>query len=134
MTREVLHKDENLLLEYVPDGNYLHETWWGLTPSFKFLRLLDIIIKALEEKQANGLILDARKHLGLAQEDRDFAANKHEDYAEKHGILKQAIIVPKDLFSKHSVSNYGEKFKRKGNSEIRYFKDISSAEKWLQGK
>ena len=80
------------------------------------------------------MILDARKHLGLTQKDRDIAAKKHEDYAEMHGILKQAIIVPGDTFSEHSVKNYGEKFEKKGNCETRYFQDISSAEKWLKGK
>lgn len=134
MPKEVIHKDDNLLLEYVAKGNYLHETWWGITPSFKFTKLLDIIINTLEEKQADGLLLDATKHLGLKQEDRDLAAQKHEDYAVKHGKLKQAIIVPKEDFSAYSVKSYSDKFDIKSISEIRFFKDIPSAEEWLQGK
>ena len=134
MGREVIHKDDNLLLEYVEKGNYLHETWWGLTPSPIFLKLLDIIINALEKKKADGLILDAREHLGLREKDQEEAAKRHEKYAKEHGILKQAIIVPRDFFSEHSVKNYATKFDGSNYNEIRYFQDVTSAEKWLQNK
>jgi hypothetical protein len=106
LPRELIYKNDNLLLEYVSEGNYLNETWWGLTPSNKFLKLLDIIIQALEEKQADGLLLDARDHLGITEKDRDLAAKRHADYASNHGILKQAIMIPKDYFSAHSVKHY----------------------------
>lgn len=132
MEKEVLYKDENLLLEYVVEGNYIHETWWGLTPSSVFLKLLDIIIKALEEKQADGLILDAREHYGLMPKDQDLAAKRHDKYAKKHGLLRQAIIVPQDVYSKFSVHRYSEKFEGQSHSEIKFFKDVPSAEKWLQ--
>jgi hypothetical protein len=106
LPRELIYKNDNLLLEYVSEGNYLNETWLGLTPSNKFLKLLDIIIQALEEKQADGLLLDARDHLGITEKDRDLAAKRHADYASNHGILKQAIMIPKDYFSAHSVKHY----------------------------
>lgn len=134
MDKEILYRDKNLLLEYVSQGNYIHETWWGLTPSSSFLKLLDIIINSLEEKNADGLILDAREHLGLMLKDQEYAAELHEKYAKKHGLFKQAIIVPKDLFSKYSVESYGDKFEKQEQSEIRYFRDVTSAEDWLQGK
>ncbi len=132
MARDIIFKNENLLLEYVSEGNYLHETWWGLTPTPKFLELLDIIIQALEEKQADGLLLDAREHLGITQKDRDIAAKRHSDYASNHGILKQAIMIPKDYFSAHSVKNYAEQFKEVQSSNIMYFTEISDAENWLK--
>lgn len=134
MDNEILYRDENLLLEYVSKGNYIHETWWGLTPSSSFLKLLDIIINSLEEKNADGLILDAREHLGLLLKNQEYAAEQHKKYAKKHGFFKQAIIIPKDLFSKYSVENYGVKFEKQEQSAIRYFQDIASAEDWLQGK
>ena len=134
MQREVVYKDKNLLLEYVSDGNYLHETWWGLTPSSVFLKLLDVIISALEDKQADGLILDAREHKGLMPKDQEAAATRHAEYAKKHGILKQAIIIPEDLYSKFSVTNYSEQFDKTVNNYFRYFKDIPEAEKWLREK
>ena len=27
----IVYEDKNLRLEYVNDGNYIHETWWGIT-------------------------------------------------------------------------------------------------------
>ncbi len=134
MEREIVYKDDHLLLEFIPEGNYLHETWWGLTSSTKFQKLLEIIIQSLENKQADGLILDAREHYGLLPQDQERAAKLHDDYAKKHGILKQAIIVPKDIYSNYSVTSYSEKFEGKVYSTIKFFTDIPSAEKWLQSK
>ena len=132
MTQEIIFQDKHLLLTYIPDGKYIHETWWGLTPSFKFLKYLDIIINTLEEKQADGLLLDAREHLGLTQKDRDIAAEKHFNYALEHGKLYQAIMVPKDMFSEHSVKSYGQQFENKNNCVTKFFIDIEAAEKWLK--
>ena len=132
MHREQIYKDDNLLLEYISEGNYIHETWWGLTPSHKFLKLLDVIIQTLEKKQADGLLLDARDHLGITQKDRDLAAKRHTEYALNHGKLKQAIIMPKDFFSAHSVKSYAERFEDTQPSIIMYFSEISAAENWLK--
>ena len=131
MTREELYKDKNLLLEYIEDGNYLHETWWGVTPHDVFMMHLEIIIKALEEKNADGLILDAREHKGLGPKEQDIAAKRIGEYAKKHGGLKQAIIVPHDVFSKFSVDNYSKKLDE-SKSGVQYFVDIPDAESWLK--
>lgn len=130
--KEVLYHDDYLLLEYVADGNYLHETWMGLTPSYKFLILLDIVISNLYKKEVDGLLLNASEHKGITKADRDKASELHEAYAEEHGSLKQAIIVPKDLFSSFSVKDYGRSFDKNNLSKVRYFANISSAQKWLK--
>jgi hypothetical protein len=132
MEREELYKDKNLLLEYIKNGNFLHETWWGVTPSEIFLKYLDIILSALEDKKANGLILDAREHKGLAPKDQEIAAKRHSEYAQKYGGLKQAIIIPKYVVSKFSVENYNRKLDKESQKGIKYFNDIPSAEQWLR--
>lgn len=132
MEREELYKDKNLLLEYVENGNFLHQTWWGVTFFEVFSKHLDIIINAFEDKRANGLIIDAREHKGLGPKEQELAAKRIGEYAQKHGVLRQAIIIPKNLFSKFSVDNYGKKIDKDSQKGIKYFNDIPSAEQWLR--
>ena len=134
MKREKLYKDENLLLEYIEEGKYLHETWWGHTPHEVFMKHLDLIIKILEEKEADGLLLDACEHKGLEPKDQRIAAKRISEYRHKHGRLKQAIIVPKNVFSKFSVENFGKIIDEESKNEIKYFTNTQEAESWLKEK
>mgnify|MGYP006302935957 CR=1 FL=1 len=131
MKREKLYHDKHLLLEYVHDSNYLHETWWGATPGDSFARLLDIIIQSLEEKKAKGLILDAREHKGLGPDNQKLAAEKIGAYAKKIGNFYQAIIVPEDVFSKFSVTNFTDKLGDNQNVITKFFDNLQDAEMWL---
>ena len=132
MEKELLYEDKNLRLEYIPDGNYLHETWWGYTPGEKFRKLLDVIIDCLEKKKASGLILDAREHKGLGPDSQKLAAERHGEYAKTYGQLNQAIVVPKDVFSKFSVTNYSTKFDPNAPVASKYFDNLEDAAKWLK--
>ena len=134
MEKELLFEDGNLRLEYVADGNYIHETWWGFTSDTVFGKLLNTIMEFLEQKSVDGIILDAREHKGLSPASQDLAAKKIGLYAKKHGILKQAIIIPKDIFSKFSVDNYSKKFDSNDPAPIKYFDSIESAQNWLKEK
>lgn len=131
MEKEIIYEDKNLRLEFYPQGGYLHETWWGMTFHDSFIKLLDIIIKSLEKNEARGLLLDAREHKGLSPAMQELAAKRHEEYAKKYGFLKQAIIVPKDVFSKFSVKNYTRQFDEEYLVENMYFDNIEEAKKWL---
>lgn len=133
MENKIVFEDKNLRMEYVKKGNYIHETWWGTTVPDVFNRLLDIIIQELENTKATGIILDAREHKGLGPASQELAAKKIGEYAAKVGRFRQAIIVPKDVFSKFSVENFSKKLEK----EIvvtQYFEDIDSAQKWLQAE
>ncbi len=132
MERKVLYEDKHLKLEYVSDGNYLHETWWGRTPGESFIILLNIIVKALNEHNADGLLLDARGHKGLGPDSQKLAAKNIGEYAKKHGKLKEAIIVPEDVFSKFSVESYSKEVTQANPVESRFFDNIESAEEWLR--
>jgi len=132
MERKVVYEDKNLRLEYVPEGNYIHETWWGRTPRFVFEKLLKEVVKALEENKATGLLLDAREHMGLGPDSQKLAAETIADYARKHGKIREAIIVPKDVFSDYSVRNYSQQVTQKGPVETRFFDQIADAENWLK--
>lgn len=134
MKNKVLYQDQNLKLEYVDNGKYLHETWRGITPGEVFLNLLNIIIKYLYKKKCDGLLLDARQHKGLSPQSQELAARLHKEYAHEHGSLKQAIVVPDDIFSKFSVDNYSKQFKEDHLVEIRYFNNLDSAKEWLESK
>ncbi len=131
MENKIVFEDKNLRMEYVANGNYIHETWWGTTVPDVFNRLLDIIIQELENTKATGIILDAREHKGLGPASQERAAKKIGEYAAKVGRFRQAIIVPKDVFSKFSVENFSKKLEKEV-VVTRYFEDVDSAQKWLQ--
>ncbi|MBN1117477.1 MAG: hypothetical protein JXA77_09750 [Bacteroidales bacterium] len=133
MERKTVYEDENLRLEFVEKGRYLHETWWGRTPGETFKKLLDIIVKELKTNNANGLLLDAREHKGLGPDSQKLAAETIGNYAKAHGSLKEAIIVPKDVFSQFSVENYSKKIKETENPvTTQFFDSVEKAENWLQ--
>lgn len=133
MKNEVLFEDKNVRLEFAEKGKYLHETWWGITPGDVFIKLLDIIINLLNKKNCDGILLDAREHKGLGPESQDLAAKRIGEYAKKHGSIKQAIIVPADVFSKFSVDNYTKKLGSSNPVETRYFDNVEKAQFWLEG-
>ncbi|MBN2610649.1 MAG: hypothetical protein JXB00_03755 [Bacteroidales bacterium] len=132
MERKTVYQDKNLKLEYVADGNYLHETWWGRTPGEVFIKLLNVIVRELKANDADGLLLDAREHKGLGPDMQKLAAETIGKYAKEHGQLKEAIIVPKDVFSQFSVENYSKKVAEASPNQTRFFDNIPEAEEWLR--
>ncbi|MFW5656024.1 MAG: hypothetical protein ACOC10_05990 [Bacteroidota bacterium] len=134
MKREELYRDKNLLLEYVTEGNYIHETWWGITPKEVFLNHLEIILKNLKAKGASGLLLDTREHKGLGPESQKIAAKRIGEYSRSIGGLKEAIIVPQDVFSKFSVENYTKNMVSDALVSTRFFNNVPEAESWLRAE
>ncbi len=133
MERKTVYEDPNLRLEFVENGKYLHETWWGRTPGEVFARLLNIIAGQLRENNADGLLLDAREHKGLGPDSQKLAAETIGKYAVEHGGLKEAIIVPEDVFSQFSVENYSKKMKEEESPvNTKFFDSVESAEEWLR--
>jgi hypothetical protein len=126
----IVYEDKNLRLEYVNEGNYIHETWWGITTNEVFYKLLNTIVDELNKADADGLILDAREHKGLGPEAQEVAAKTIGNYAKKHGKFKEAIIVPKDVFSRFSVENYAKKVKVDTPVDTRFFDNLEAAEAW----
>jgi hypothetical protein len=86
----------------------------------------------LNKANADGLILDAREHKGLGPEAQEVAAKAIGGYAKKHGKFKEAIIVPKDVFSKFSVENYAKKVAVANPITTRFFDNVEAAEAWLR--
>ncbi len=132
MENEIVFEHKNLKIEYCPKGNYIHETWWGATPGDSFNELLEKIIEILIDKKAEGLILDAREHKGLGPKSQELAAEKIGGYAKQYRHLKQAIIVPEDVFSKFSVENFTKLLGDSNPVITQYFDNVEDAKKWLE--
>lgn len=132
MDRIKVYEDKNLTLEFVEDGMYLHETWMGVTDYEVFARLMGIVVKALQDHNASGVLLDARDHKGIGPESQKFAAKSIGDYAKRHGKFKEAILKVKDVFSQFSVENYSRQVAKDGPVQVKFFDSIESAEEWLR--
>lgn len=132
MDRKTVYEDKNLKIEYVGNGNYLHETWMGVTLYDTFAKLEDEVSRLLHELNADGILLDARQHKGLSPEGQKYAAKVIGDYARYHGKFKEAIIIPKDVFSEFSVESFSQKVTENSPVQVKFFDSVESAEEWLR--
>ncbi len=134
MERKVLYEDKNLRLEYIKEGNYIHETWWGITSKEVFAELLYKIVQFMKETRSTGILLDAREHKGLGPESQKLAAKEIGELAKTIGGLREAIIVPEDVFSQFSVQNYAKKKMEIEENPVdtMFFDNLEKAEDWLR--
>ncbi len=133
MDRKTVYEDKNLRLEYVKNGNYLHETWMGVTLYDTFAKLEDQVSKFLHEFNADGVLLDARLHKGIGPEGQKYAVKNIGDYARYHGKFKEAIITPKDdVFSEFSVESFSQKVVENSPVQVKFFDTLESAEEWMR--
>jgi hypothetical protein len=132
MEPEVLLEHENLKIDYFQNGNYILETWWGSTIGNTFPELLEKIVEILLKKKIDGLILDAREHKGLSPTNQELAAKRIGETAHQLGQLRQAIVVPKDVFSKFSVENFEKKLSGDETVITMYFDDVNKAKEWME--
>ncbi len=133
MERKVLFEDKHLRLEYIKEGNYIHETWWGITSKEVFAELLYKIVQFIKETGSTGILLDAREHKGLGPDSQKLAAKEIGELAKSIGGLREAIIVPKDIFSQFSVQNYAKKVEIEENPvDTMFFDNLEEAEDWLR--
>ena len=129
---KVVFEEKFLTLEHYEEGNYLVELWSGFTTDKQFMDLLDKIIVVCEAKTVGGVVIDARNHKGLSPAMQKHAAEVMEKYAKKAGHFKQAIMVPRDVFSKLSVNNYSKEMdKNVGIVDTKFFEDLDEAKGWL---
>lgn len=125
-------ENEKLKITFSEKGKYMLQTWWGHTSDLEFEVLLEKIVGILKEKGARGLILDAREHKGLGPSAQAYAAKRIGEYAVESGIVfRQAIIIPKDVFSKFSVTNYSKKLDESSPVVNRFFDDVDKARQWM---
>lgn len=132
MEKEIVYEDKNLRMEFIEKGKYIHQTWWGLTSAEVFEDLLEKVVQALIDKEAEGILLDAREHKGLGPKSQELAAKRIGEYATKYRKIKQAIVVPKDVFSKVSVEGYTKKLGDDNPVESKYFDSLDMAKQWLE--
>lgn len=82
----------------------------------------------------NGIILDAREHKGIGPKGQENAANMVVEYAKTTDRFYNAIIIPKDVFSKVSVDGFKKRTQDVSPiTETQYFTDVQSAREWLDG-
>ena len=130
---KILLEDKFLKLEYYEEGKYLVELWNGFTTDKQFADLLAKIVTICEAKSVSGVLIDARDHKGLSPAAQKHAAIEMEKVAKTNGHLNQAIMVPKDVFSKLSVNNYSKEMdKNVGIVNTKFFDDLEEAKNWLK--
>ncbi len=130
---EVLIENENLTLEYHHEGRYIIETWRGFTSDSTFAQLVDKIYEYSEQKGIKGKIIDVSAHKGLSPVAQKYAAEKLEKFTKDFWDIKEAIIVPTDVFSKFSVDSYVKELNEKTQKvSVKYFDRLSEAKAWME--
>lgn len=132
MLKVTLYKDEYLVIEYSEEGQYLVHTWQGFTSYETFCTLIDKAINFMKEKKAKGFIIDSREHRGIGTALQEYAAQKTTQFEQENYPIKQALVIPENIFSRLSVENYSQKVRDKlDTSEIAYFDNLEDAEAWM---
>jgi len=131
MEHEIIFKHENLVLTLYPKESCIVETWKGFTNDTIFKELLDKTMLLKVENRVKNLILDTREHKGLSPEGQKHGVEVCDAHAKKHGKMKHAIIVPKDIFSKFSVENFTRNFDENALVVNKYFDNINDALNWM---
>lgn len=132
MNKETIFDDEHLVLQYSSQDKLMVQTWKGMTLKETFTGLLDIAFRAISDKKPTGILMDAREHKGLGPDAHEKIAQKLNEYAKMHGKIKQALLLPDDIFSRVSVENFSKRMGAEDSLVITgMFKDYNEAEAWL---
>jgi hypothetical protein len=128
----MLHKNENLTIEYSQEGEYLVTSWNGFTSYETFAEGIDQIMTYFYEKKARGLLIDTTQHKGVEPKGQQYAAAQLNDYMRLYGAVNQAIVVSKDVFARFSVKNFTKQLAaNEGIFQQKYFDNLQEAKKWL---
>lgn len=132
MSKECLFENEHLRIEYSKKGNFLVAVYKGYFSFENFRKLIDTRNKFLKEKNATGMILDTRMHKGAGAPSIEYAAKVMEEFVKENYPVRQAVILPVDIFSRLSVESYSKMLDgRVKGLEIKFFDKMTDAENWM---
>ena len=115
---------------YNAADNYVHTQWFGFVPSDKAIEAVESTIKLLKDSGCKKLLSDNSKIKGAWGETNEWLEQNWYREATALGLQKHATILPADIFSQSSHEQF-EKSQSGHSIQMKNFKDIETAKKWL---
>lgn len=107
----------------------LQDTWLGgFDTQENFRKVLSFIASQIEEQKIVGWLADLREMEGYFDESSEWLSQELMPRAINAGLLKEAIVLPKNVFARLSTKETVLKIQ---DFELRQFHNYSQAEKWL---
>jgi hypothetical protein len=129
----ILHDFKYLKIE-VKDAPLKHlvTTWIGHSTKDEFLKGIDLILDGMVKNHVRHVLNDIREHKVIGVDSQNEAADKVKKFVMTHGLFKQAMLSPKDVFIKFGSKNFDKKIQDSVKDEINQFFDTEEqALKWL---
>lgn len=112
------------------DLGCIHDIWTGpFETQENFRKGLELIVEELEKNKVTKWLADLREMKGSWDFNRSWMVNVLMPKAKTAGLKNEAIVIPKEMFSKLSTV---ETISMLEGYTIRQFDDIELARKWLQ--
>lgn len=109
--------------------NCIMDIWEGPFGSQEnFRNVLKDIGDLIVKKGITRWLADLRNLQGSFDSSSDFLLEEIMPRVIRSGLLREAVVLPKDIFSKLSAT---DAIKRLNNFEIRQFDDLEKAKEWL---
>jgi len=125
----ILYQQSYLTIEYEENLQCLIQHWKGFATSEQFRDGINQSITYFTEKKINKLISNTKELAVIKKEDTDWVAAYATPIMVQHGLQYMAFIVPTNIFTQVSVSNF--KSKAEDMLQIQYFNDLHIAIHWL---
>lgn len=112
------------------DENMISDTWtnnFGSQDNFK--KVLLYIVDKIEQYRLTKWLANLTDMNGSFDSSRDWLAKEIMPSAIGAGLMKEAVVLPKNIFAKLSTT---DTIMRINNFELRQFASINEAQQWLK--
>jgi len=105
----VLHTDESLSLEFLPDLRATLNTWAGFLQGEPYRRRMDLCLALLEQVAAQSIIANVQMLRPLVSADQDWTNQDWAPRAVRAGLRHMVVVQPRSVFSQLVVSQVVQK-------------------------
>lgn len=123
-----------ITIGYDPVTGILFNIWNGFASFEEVLQIGKRTLEAALFEKPTKVLFDTRNMEVLDEESQQYVSNEFAKQMRDIGIKFSATVLPEDVFAQHSVDRIKNALLYGASTEVKYFKEISAAVKWLSAK
>jgi len=127
----VLHSDESLSVESLPDLHAILNTWSGFLQGEPYRRRMDLCLKLLVEVSASSIIANAQMLRPLVSADQDWTNEDWAPRAIQAGLEYMVVVQPRSVFSQLVVTQVVQKIDSAALQVVQVA-ELTDALRWLK--
>jgi len=105
----VLHTDESLSLEWLPDLRATLNTWTGFLQGEPYRQRMDLCLALLAQVSAQSIIANVQMLRPLVSVDQDWTNQDWAPRAARAGLLHMVVVQPRSVFAQLVVTQVVQK-------------------------